>query len=62
MGRVKRTKGEVKVGYFLSREVVEKLDRIVALLTLKGKKVMKSEIVEQALREYLDKLERELER
>jgi len=62
MGRTKRTKGEVKVGYFLSKEVVEKLDRVTALLTLKGKKMTKSEIVEEALREKLEKLERKLER
>jgi len=48
---------KVKVNFFLSKEVVEKLEEVYAKLLLKGEKVKKSHIVEEALREKLKELE-----
>jgi len=45
----------------LSKEVVDRLDKVYARLLLSGKKVKKSHIVEEALKEKLEKLEKELE-
>ena len=53
---------KVRITFFLSKEVVEKLDRVYAKLLLEGRKIPKSQIVEEALREKLKKLEKELER
>jgi len=51
---------KVKVNFFLSKEVVERLNKVYARLLLSGKKVKKSHIVEEALEEKLEELEKEL--
>ena len=53
---------KVKVNFFLSKEVVDRLDKVYARLLLSGKKVKKSHVVEEALKKELDRLEKELER
>jgi transcriptional regulator of NAD metabolism len=53
---------KVKVNFLLSKEIVEKLDRVYAKLMLSGKKIPKSHIVEEALREKLERIERELKK
>jgi len=62
MGRRKEVKGTVNATFKLTEETLRRLDRIVLMLGLTGKKVYKSDIVEEALKEKLEKLERELER
>ena len=52
---------KVRITFFLPKEIVEKLDRVYAKLLLDGKKIPKSRIVEEALKEKLEKLEKELE-
>ncbi len=53
---------KVRVTYFLSKEIVEKLDKVYAKVLLRGRKIKKSHIVEEALREKLEKMEKELEK
>ena len=61
MGRKKEVRGTVNATFKLTKETLERLDRVVLKLNLAGKKAYKSEIVEEALREKLEKLEKELE-
>ncbi len=51
-----------RASFFLSKEVLERLDRVYAKLLLKGEKIKKSHIVEEALKEKLEKMEKELEK
>ena len=51
---------KVRITFFLSKEVVDRLDKVYARLLLSGKKVKKSHIVEEALEEKIEELEREL--
>ncbi|WP_155810625.1 hypothetical protein [Persephonella sp. KM09-Lau-8] len=46
---------KIKVGFKLSKEIVDKLNRFYLEKQLEGEKITKSEIVERALREYLKK-------
>jgi len=53
---------KVKFTFYISRELADRMEEVIALHRLKKKeKLTKSHIVEEALREKLEKIERELE-
>jgi len=53
---------KIRVGFYFPEELMEEIEDIIALYRLKRrKKLLKSEIVENAIRDYLEKLRRELE-
>ena len=53
---------KIRVGFYFPKELMEEIEDIIALYRLKRrKKLLKSEIVENAIRDYLEKLRRELE-
>jgi metal-responsive CopG/Arc/MetJ family transcriptional regulator len=49
---------KVRITFFLSKDVIDKLEKVYAKFLLEGKKVKKSHIVEEALREKLEKIEK----
>jgi len=58
----KRDEKKIRVGFYFPEELMEEIEDIIALYRLKRrKKLLKSEIVENAIRDYLEKLRRELE-
>ena len=60
MGRKKEVEGTEKATFKLTKETLDRLERVILLYRLKGKKIFKSQIVEEALKEKLDKMEKEL--
>ena len=52
---------KVKFTFYVSEELADKLEEVIALYRLKRKeKLTKSQVMEEALREKLEKLEKEL--
>jgi len=52
---------KVKFTFYISKEVADKLEEVIALWRLiKKEKLTKSEVIEEALKKELDRLEKEV--
>ncbi|GAB6075299.1 hypothetical protein [Desulfurobacterium crinifex] len=62
MGRPPSEEKKVRVGFYFPEKLVEEIEDVIALYRLKKrKKLLRSEIVEEAVRKYLQELRKELE-
>jgi len=58
----KKDEKKIRVGFYFPEELMEEIEDVIALYRLKKrKKLLKSEIVKNAIRDYLEKLRHELE-
>ena len=60
MAGKKKVEGTKDATFRLTEETLKRLEKYVLLKKLEGEEVYKSQIVENALREYLDKIEKEI--